>query len=453
LLLFILHFVLYVATYQKRQLTKVLIFTLLVFFVSRVGTMQLNLDYFVYQNFFPTVLQMRESLFVLLLVSVCLLAGCVVGERLFKKSEHYRLLWASSKRDENLYYSYLILIYIFLHLVSMYIFIKYNYTPSLDHRLYDLTILRIAKVARTLDFLFLLAISWLIIRKPLGFKRKITIFAIILFVMSGFTGGGKVFLIYSILPFILVYYVARIPIPRARAIFFMGILVLTVIIFYPLMASLRVYLSATILGYELNFFDALGRYNIMAILFGIASRVGSSFDVLSFIVSTKDIFVPHANLTAEFINIINGYYPGDIVAVNAPDWSRILYALGHNANLELVTKIGTGENIGLIPHLFINFGIFGVCFWSFFITLIYGMAYNFFGIFIRINIIYWIIFGISNGSGFTLMAISLPFLLFFLMLLRVSYRIIRPFIRELSRKSNSKTMQINNSQQPHQLLT
>jgi hypothetical protein len=443
-----------VATYQKRPLVKMLILTLLVFFVSRVGIMQLDLDYFVYQNFFPTVLQMRESLFVLLLVSASLLAGCFVGERVsFKKSEHCGLLWSSSIKDENLYYSYLILIYIFLNLVSVYLFISYNYTPSLDHRLYNPTILRIAKVSRVLNFLGILAISWMIIRKPLGFKRKITIFAIILYVLSVVMAGSKVALIYSILPFIFVYYVMGIPIPRARVRFFTWILVLSVIVIYPLMGSLRPYLAAILAGIPVSFADTLGELNIIPILFSLASRVGSSFDVLSFIVSTKDIFVPYANLTAEFVNIINGYYPGEIITVDAPDWARILYALGNNANLALVTIIGTGENIGLIPHLFINFGIIGVCFWSFFITFMYGMAYNYFNIFIRINIIIWIIFNISNGSGFVQMIINIPFLLFCLMVLRVSYRIIRPFIRELSSKSNSKTMQINNSQQPHQLLT
>jgi len=197
----------------------------------------------------------------------------------------------------------------------------------------------------------------------------------------------------------------------------------------------------------------LGELNILPIILRIASRVGSSFDVLSLIVSSKDIFVPFANLTAEFVDIINGYYPGEIFAVNAPDWSRILYALGNNASLTLITAIGTGENIGFIPHLFINFGIFGVCFWSFFITLMYGMAYNYFNIFMRIYIIMAIIFQISNGSGFVPMLINLPLLLFFLWGFRLSYRIIRSFIRGILSKNNSKAMQINSSQQPNQLLT
>jgi hypothetical protein len=452
-LLFILHFVLYSATYQKRPLTKILILILLVFFVSRVGIMQLDLDYFVYQNFFPTVLQMREILFVLLLVSVSLLAGCFVGERLFKKSEHYGVLWASSIKDEDLYYSYLIIIYIFFNLISIYLFLGYGYTVSLDHRLYDKTLMIIGKVSRTLNFLSILAIYWLIIRKPRGFKRKITIFAVLLFILSNIITGSKVALIYSILPFILVYYVAGIPIPLARAKLFMWVLVLSIIVIYPLMASLRPYLRAILLSIPVSFSDTFGGLNILSIFFKIFSRVGSSFDVLSFIVPNKDIFVPYANLTAEFINIINGYYPGEIFAVNAPEWAGILYGLGNNVPLSTMIKIGTGENIGLIPHIFINFGIIGVCFWSFFITLMYGMVYNKFNIFIRVIITIWIIFQISNGSGFVSMIISIPILLFYLMVLRVSYRIIRPIIRQLSSKSNSKTMQINSSQQPNQLLT
>ena len=107
--------------------------------------------------------------------------------------------------------------------------------------------------------------------------------------------------------------------------------------------------------------------------------------------------------------------------------------------------IGTGENIGLIPHLFINFGIFGVCFWSFLIMFLYGISYNYFNLFMRINILFAVVLSISNGSGFIQMATLILIFLFYLMVLRVTYRIIRPFLQVISSTFNSKTIQINNS--------
>ena len=228
-LLFILHSVLYLATYLKRPLTKILTFVLLVFFVSRLGTMQLDLDYFGYSNFLPTVLQMREILFILFLVSVSLLAGCFVGERIkLKKSENYSLLWSSSIKDESLYYSYLTFIYIFTSLVLIYISIAFKYSTTLDHTLYEYSTLVMAKILRSVNFLALLSVAWLIIRKPSGFQRKITIFAIILFILSSVLTGSKVALISVILPFIFVYYVTGIPISRRTKRIFISMIIIDI---------------------------------------------------------------------------------------------------------------------------------------------------------------------------------------------------------------------------------
>ena len=185
--------------------------------------------------------------------------------------------------------------------------------------------------------------------------------------------------------------------------------------------------------------------NILTTFKGVASRIGSSFDVLSFVVSAKDLFVPYANLTAEFVTIINGYWPGEFIKVDSPQWARILPALGHHTDVNLLIKIGTGDNLGFIPHLFINFGIFGVCFWSFLIMFLYGISYNYFNLFMRINLLFMVILRISNGSGFIEMVTFLPIFLFYLMVLRVTYRIIRPFLQVISSTFNSKTIQINNS--------
>ena len=175
-----------------------------------------------------------------------------------KKSEHYRyrLLWSSSIKDESLYYSYLTLIYIFTALVLMYIVIAYTYSATIDHRLYDQSVLIISKIGRAFRFLGWLSIAWFIIRKPRGFQRKITIFAIILFILSNIISGSKLGLISAIMPFIFAYYAARMPIPRDRKRLFMYILVVSILI-YPLFSSLRTFLMEILVSNSTEVFAVI----------------------------------------------------------------------------------------------------------------------------------------------------------------------------------------------------
>jgi len=447
LLLFILHSVLYLATYLQTSLSRILTFILLVFFVSRLGVLQLDLDFFAYPKFLPTVLQMREILLTLFLVSVSLLAGCFFGERIkLKKSQNYSLLWSSSIKDESLYYSYLTFVYIFSSLVLLFITIAYTYSPTIDQRLYEYSILIIAKIARFFQFLGLLSVAWLILRKPRGFQRKLTIFAIFLLLTSIMITGSKLALISVIVPFIFVYYASGLIMSRRQKKFFMAIVVLAILMF-PLFTSLRTAIAVVLIqnpdsvSFGISNPQFSGWFihmNIIQSIFGIASRVGSSFDVLSFVLPSKDLFVPYSNLTAEFISIINGYYPGEIIKVDPPPWSQILPSLGNGSNINLLIKMGIGENIGFIPHLIINFGIFGVCFWSFLTMFFYGVSYNYFNMFIRITLLFTVFFGVSNGSGFVAMVTEIPIFVFYLMVLRMTFRAIRPFFQKIS---TSKTMQ------------
>ena len=450
--LFILHSVLYFATYLKTPLSKILTFILLVFFVSRLGILQLDLDFFAYPKFFPTVLQMREILLTLFLVSVSLLVGCFFGERIkLKKSQNYSLLWSSSIKDESLYYSYLTVVFIFSSLVLLYLTIIQTYSPTIDHRLYEYSTLIIAKIARFFQFLGLLSIAWLILRKPRGFQRKLTIFAIFLLLTSIILTGSKLSLISAILPFIFVYYASGLYISRRKKRLFMGILVLTILMF-PVFTSLRTFWAAILVENQdyinnvLTYHDPSRTVfkgwfintNIIQSIFGIAGRVGSSFDVLSFVLSSKDLFVPYANLMAEFVNIINGYYPGEIFKVDSPQWAQRLPSLAGHGNYNTLLSIGVGENIGFIPHLIINFGIFWVCFWSFLTMFFYGISYNYFNMFIRITLLFSVFMGITNGSGFVAMVTQIPIFLLYLMILRMTFRIIRPFLQKIS---TSKTIQ------------
>jgi hypothetical protein len=440
--LLILHVILFVATYLSRALSKMLILTLLIFYVSRVGVLQFGLEYFVYEDNMPSIFKMQEILFFLLLVSVSLLAGCMGGESIgLKKTKNYKIfMFSDSIKNERLYYMYLILIYIFTKLVLIYLAVDSGVGLGIDRRLFDPILLRIAKIVRVLGFLGVIPICWLILKNPQGVERKVTLFAIVVFVLSTIASGSKTALLYSILPFIFVYYVTQLPMPRAFVKTVKWTIILSLVIVFPAMAEFRIYLAGILAGNPVSLFESIeSGLNLRSIILSFASRVGSSFDVFSFVVSAKDMFVPYANLMGEFINVINGYYPGGIFPVTAPEWSSILYSLGHNADLELMSLIATGENITLPAHLYINFDLLGMCFWSFFIMFTYGLSYNYFNIiFVRVFIILSIIFDITNGGGFVSMSTTIPIMSFYMIFVHISYKLAHPFMASMSRNFGFK---------------
>lgn len=251
-------------------------------------------------------------------------------------------------------------------------------------------------------------------------------------------------ILYSLVPFILVYYVTGMRMPRKllRSTIFLSIV--SILLIFPFMESVRIYLAAVLSGNELGLFDVMGDgYSIPSIILGFASRVGASFDVLSFVVAAKPEFFEYSNLSAEFIDVLNRFLPGDLFSVDAPIWARILYSLGHSANLAAVIALGTGENITMPAHLYIYFNLFGVFLVAFCLMILISATYNLSSsVFIRVSIIYLVIFDISNGSGLVSMIFAIPLIFIYMTVIHFSYKVGRTFLRLKMGKHNLRSRAI-----------
>lgn len=167
LYLLILHSLLLMASYLNHKLLDMLILTLLVFYVSRVGMLQFDLNYFVYENDLPSIFQMREVLAVLLVITLALLLGCILGGTVksARAGNNKIFLYSNSIRNEEAYYRYLVWIFLVSKIILICLFIDSGIGLGIDLGLFDINLLRLAKAARALNFLGVIPIAWLIIKK------------------------------------------------------------------------------------------------------------------------------------------------------------------------------------------------------------------------------------------------------------------------------------------------
>jgi hypothetical protein len=421
-----LHLILLTASLLGHKLIDMLILTLLVFYASRIGILQFDMNYYVYQRDIPTINQMVEILWVLLAISIGLLLGTILGlgTKLRRGSESDILMYAKSIKNKKAYYRYLLYILIASKLVMLYLFLTTGLGVAVNWSYFSIGLLRVAKLARMLGFLSIIPIAWLIIMKPTGYDRKITIIAVALVITDGFIAGSKAALLTAILPFILTYIVSGMRIPRKMLSFMVVLTIFAVLVVYPFMGYLRVYFQALMSGSVASFGNVIPHgLDISKILLSFFSRIGAAFDALSFVVIHKSQFTMYADLQAEFLGVINGYVPGKIISVEIPEWGKILFGLGNNSDIAAAIKAGTGEIITLPGHLTIYFNII----WSSIISLCLMFAvsvmYNQFNnLYARIIIVYTIIMGISNGSGLISFMLFIPMKLLFMYIIYINYK-------------------------------
>jgi hypothetical protein len=231
----------------------------------------------------------------------------------------------------------------------------------------------------------------------------------------------------AIVPFVLVYYVAGLRIPR-RVVAIFGVLTISVVtVISTLMAQLRVAISLT---YEtpdtFNFASAGGWLGLKTNILGLLSRVGSSFDVLALVVLQRFQFLPYRNFSAELYDVVNGYVPGGLFAVDAPRWASALFGIGHDVNYESLLRIGTGENITLPGHLLVYFGVAGSCLVAFTVMLVFTLGYRYSStVLVKTFLLTSIVFDVTNGSGLISMVLGYPTMMLALFLCYLAYRFLR----------------------------
>ncbi len=423
------------STFANSKVMNILVLTLVTFYATRLFIIQINPYFYTYNDWIPSSSEMSQVMSVLFFISSGLILGCYIGGKMGKGYRgNFHIIPFSKDVDEKKYYYLIILIFIVSKLILLYLLVTTGVGLPLDAHFFNPLLLRFAKIARSFGVFGLVPISWFILRKPQGAERKITIFAVALFVISTIISLSKVALIYAITPFLLVYYVTNIKIPPRLIKASVTIIIAVVIIMSSLVASLRYGLTNSFSGDGKLSYGGEAVSMISNNVLGFLGRVGSSFDVLSLTVTQRDQFLPFANIRNEFLSVVNGYWPGGFFSIDAPPWSQILYTIGHpGVSYESLLEIATGENITLPAHLYINFGTTGSCLVSFFLMLFYTLAYRYSKtVVVKIFLIYSLIFDISNGGGLVGMVIGYPMLYLWFFLVFIIYK----FFFHTSRSQN-----------------
>lgn len=437
-LLLILHLLLLTASFLNDKLIDILISTLLIFYVSRIGVLQIDLSYYYYNNIYhnpPSQQEMADILLLLFYVSFGLLLGCFFG-RLKRSTSALKInLYNVPEHDERVYYRYILLVVIISKLIIIWAGLNSGAGLKISLENIDIFYLRLVKYATFLSSLDIVPIAWLILQKPIGKEKKATIIAITLCVITGLFTLSKVTLIYAILPFIIVYYIAGLPIPKRLYKALWVIVFISLFVIFPLMVALQGFIVAELFGGGGgNIVDSFSQsHSILNLLLTASTRIYSSYDVFCFVFLNKNEFISHSNLFNEFVEVINGFYPGGFWSIDVPRWSQILFSVANRQiDLDLLMKIGTGDNISLPGHIFVYYGGLGLFILSFIVMYYYSVIYNTNNsVFVKYFIISQIIFGISNGAGLVNSLLLFPLTFIYITFFHLSYLLMRQVLRFL----------------------
>lgn len=400
-----LHLLLFLATFANNQPMQALVFTLLVFYASRLWILAFDMNFYTYPESTPTPGEMGEVMLVLLGIAGFMLAGCAAGSRvgaIDRNRQVDHILPLAGRVDERRYLHVVMAIFILSRVLMLYLFVTTGIGLPIARDLFDLSSLQIAKAANAVTIFSMVPVAWFILRKPKGLEAGVTLAAIVLFALVQMISLSKVAIATIIVPFLLVYYTAGIKPPAALLRRTAVVMIAIAMFLSTAISDLRTTATDAFLGYgfQLPAFSA----NVGTNVLGFTSRLGSSFDVLSFAVLNRELFAPYLSVSDELKEVVNGFIPGQLVAANPPRWNELTYAIGHRADYEFQLKVKTGENITLPAYLYVNCGPFISCVLAFVVMFLHAFAYRYAkSIVERMFLLSSIIFGISNSSGLVAM--------------------------------------------------
>lgn len=412
LLLVSLHLILIIATLSANRPIILLAFALFVFYTSRVLAIQLFPESYTYLKYPLTLDDMRESIFVLLMISVGLLLGCLTGYKFggIRKNNRPFTIFPFEEKISNLksFYYLITLLFIVTTVIRLILVITTGVGLPIGVQFFSPVLLRSLKASSFLGFFGIVPFIWFILKRPEGFERRLTIFAIVLYILSVASTLSKFGLLAGLIPIFLVYYITGVKIPSRTLSYLKAGLIVSLVLFVVLQ-SLRGMILASFMegggGSTVSVGDALSQVSISSTFINPMGRIWSSFDVLSAVIKNKAAFLPFLNFYDELLDVVNGYVPGGIFPTNAPQFTQLLPYLLHagssmDASYEVYLLARTGENITIPAHLYVYLGVFGAATVSFIFMLLFGFIYRHSdSLFVKILVSQIIINDISNSSG------------------------------------------------------
>lgn len=411
LYLIILHGMLLLSTASPSRLSLVLAGVLLVFYAPRASIIQWAPDFYTYTNHPLTLSDMRDATSALLWISFGLLLGCMAGDRLgavLKRDGPLTILPFEEKiRNLKSFYFLIAFLYIVAKGTAIALILVTGAGLPLPLDLFDINLLRAVKAANFLGFLSIVPIAWFVLRGLHGFEKRLTVLAIGIYVLAALVSFSKVGLISAAIPFLFVYYVSGRTIPPRLLAVAGSVIVIVAFFMYTVMAELRIQLASMYeAGGGISIREAALGVDFSSAVFDFLARVGSAFDVLSAVIKYEVAFHPFLNFFDELLDVANGYGLR-IFETDPPLFARLLPAILSGVDYEYLLAAQTGENIGLLGHLYLYWGVIGAAMVSFFVMLLFGFVYRYAkSVFAKILLIQAILFNLPNGSG--LIGILLP---------------------------------------------
>lgn len=409
LLLVSLHLILIISTLSANRLIILLVLVLFVFYTSRVLAIQLLPESYTYPKYPLTLDDMRETIFVLLMISVGLLLGCLIGYKFggIRKDKRPFTIFPFEEKISNLksFYYLITLLFIVTTVIKLILVVMTGVGIPISVQFFSSTLLQSLKASNFLGFFGIVPFIWFILRRPEGFERRLTIFAIVLYILSVASTLSKFGLIAGLIPIVLVYYITGVRIP-SRTLFYLKAALIASLVLFVVLQSLRGMIAASFAdGSTVSVSTALSQISISSVFINPLSRIWSSFDVLSAVIKNKAEFLPFLNFYDELLDVVNGYMPGEIFLTDAPPFTQLLPYILHaggpgDASYEVYLLARTGENITIPGYLYIYLGVFGAAIVSFIFMLLIGFIYRYSdSLFVKIIICQSIISDITNGSG------------------------------------------------------
>lgn len=427
-LIFVLHIILIISTLSNNRLIFLLVLILFVFYTSRIPVIQFLPESYGYPEISLTPDDMRESIFVLLLISFGLLLGCLASYRIggIRKYLLPFRVFPFEKKINNLksFYYLVIIFFIITTVIRLILIFKTGVGLPISVEFFSPISRRVLKAASFFTFLGISPFIWFVIKRPTGIERRLTIFAIMLYLLSVAVTLSKAGIISGILPLFLFYYITGQRIP-SRIWFYMKIVLFTALPFFVVTQSLRTMVSVLYTDkVSINIFDAVSNISISSLLLNPLSRIWSSFDVLTAVIKTRANFLPFLNFYDELLDIVNGYIPGGVFETNAPQFTQLLHTILHGTSYDYMLLTRTGENITIPGYLYVYWGTLGAAAVSFILMLFLGLVFRYTNsLFLKVIVCQLIIGEITNGSGifgpFVSIFMSFAVMYFFIILYKM----------------------------------
>lgn len=379
--------------------------TVFLFFVVRITVLQFYPDHYTYVLYSPlTPAALRRAVILLVALGTPAAIAISLGRgavNAFQRSKKPLTLFPFPKRGSTgrRFFISICCLLVLVKSTALLLFFKVGVGLPVPVFNFPIEALRLAKAINILSFLMYIPITGFVVGQLRGRVYWFSLMAVTMFVVSLVPTLSKAMLISAFVPFVLVYFASGKSLPRWLIILTTTASIVTIVFGAIYLSKIRIDAASSYIGTgQVENNAGTLSYSIMPAALGFLNRLGCDFDVLVAVSAHERLFRPHLDFAAEVIDVLNGYVR--FIDVNPPRWSQLLPHLLHGSELRYLLRAQVGENIGLFPHIFLNFGAWMGGVVSF--VVLFSLSMLYFAsrsVFVRLVILFEIFGNVPEGSG------------------------------------------------------